>query len=139
MLANGRETVAASDNDARDKSSRHKHHWSVTSAWRYALATIAALEKERRLPKRRRTLLKRILETAPAELDAHSWHKRFGSRNYPFSIRECSYMVRMILAIDRRFFSSRWASAAAPAAARDRRTDAANPRARHGRAQQKAH
>ena len=51
MLAKGRETVAASDNDARDESSRHKHHWSVTSAWRYALATIAALEKERRLPK----------------------------------------------------------------------------------------
>src|SRR6516162_8596397 len=40
-----RETFAASDNDACDESSRQKHHWSVTSAWRYALATIAALEK----------------------------------------------------------------------------------------------
>jgi hypothetical protein len=51
MLAKGRETVAASDNDTRDESSRQKHHWSITSAWRYVLATIAALEKERRLPK----------------------------------------------------------------------------------------
>jgi len=47
--------TASGSNDARDESSEQEHHWSVTSAWRYALATIAALEKEQRMAKRRRT------------------------------------------------------------------------------------
>jgi hypothetical protein len=49
-----KEQTPAGSNNARDESSQQKHHWSVTSAWRYALDTITALEKKQRLAKRRR-------------------------------------------------------------------------------------